>query len=426
MMDEQIALRFQLVSETAHWRTATVGLTDLENFASPQAWQAVETYLGLGIRRHLQELVRTVAFELDAVEADIRAAGTLVDLQRARRRLQRFRERYLQAETVLEFYGHAIRSRTTTRLAQMLTACDILARQSMAAPLAALGLTPPPVLVYLDRGLGASILRAHLRYWSGASVSPAAAIKVTRFNLFRPTSLLHEAGHQVAHLTGWNNELPAMLRRGVPDAAVAELWAGWATELGPDLLAFAHAGYGAVAALHDVVAGERTQVFAHPIGDPHPIAWLRVLVGVEMCVRFYGAGPWDTLKQAMIATYPLSDAPPSLRSMLERSVAQLPKIVDIGLRSRMRAYGGRALADVVDPVRVGPAALDDLARTAGPALTTSTHYLTSEGLRLLARSALQVAVYPERAQQTTQDFEDWMRRLGKLAVAAAAPAASAA
>jgi hypothetical protein len=425
-MDEPTALRFQLTSEIAHWRTATAGLTDVENFASPQAWRAVEAYLGLAIRRHCLELVRSVAAELDAVEADLRAARTPADVARTRGRLHRFRRRYLQAETILEFYGHAIRSRTTTRLGELLCACDVLARQSMITPLRPLGITVPPVLVYLDRGLGASILRANLRLWDGGALSPAAAIKLTRFNLFRPTSMLHEAGHQVAHLTGWNDELPAALRRGVPDAAVGELWAGWATELGPDLLAFAHAGYGAVAALHDVVAGEATQVFAHPVGDPHPIAWLRVLVGVEMCVRSYGTGPWDVLRQALLTTYPVSDAPAAVRALLERSVAQLPRIVDIGLRSPMRAFGGRMLADVIDPGRVSPAALAELARTAGPALTTSTHYLTHDGLRLLARSAYELAVHPERADAITAEFEAWMRRLGGLTAARPAVAVPAA
>jgi hypothetical protein len=413
-MDAAQALHFQLRSEAAHWRTATVGLTDVENFAAPEAWQALEDYLGVALRRHLGELVRTVAYELDAVEADIRAARALVDLQRVHARMHRFRRRYLQAETVLEFYGHAVRSRTTTRLAEVLRACDTLAYQSMVAPLAPLRITPPRVLVYLDRGLGASILRAGLRYWEGGGLSPAAAIKLTRFNLFRPTSMLHEAGHQVAHLTSWNTELPAALRRGVPDAAVGELWAGWATELGPDLLAFAHSGYGAVAALHDVVAGESRQVFNYPLGDPHPIAWLRVLVGVEMCVRSYGAGPWDALRQALLVSYPTTDAPAALRQLLERSVAQLPRIVEIGLQSRMRAFGGRALADVVDPQRVSPAALAALERSAGPALTTSSHYLSTEGLRLLARSALQVTVDPDHAGDAARDCEGWMRRLGGL------------
>ena len=42
MMDEASAHRFQLRSQLAHWRTAVHGLAELENFAAPQAWQALE------------------------------------------------------------------------------------------------------------------------------------------------------------------------------------------------------------------------------------------------------------------------------------------------------------------------------------------------------------------------------------------------
>jgi len=416
-MDEREARSRELVSQLAHWRTASVGLADLENFAAPEAWRALDAYLGLAVRRHLTEAVTGVLLELDAVSADLRAARTDADLARVQQRVQRFRRRYLQIETVLEFFGHAVRSRTTTRLGELLRACDVLAGLAMAPALRPLSLPVPPVLVYLDRGLGASILRAGLRLWDGGSVSPAAAIKITRFNLYRPTSLLHEVGHQVAHLTAWNTELPAALRRDVPDRAVAEAWAGWATELGPDLFAFAHTGYGAVAALHDVVAGESRQVFSYLPGDPHPIAWLRVLVGIEMCVRSYGAGPWDELRQAWLATHPLASAPPDLQPLLRGSVAQLPRIVEIGLRTRMRAFAGRSLGDVVDPTRVSPTALAQLRRAAGPGLLPSDHQLRTEGLRLLALSSLDVATRPERAAETTRAYESWMRRLGTLAPA---------
>jgi hypothetical protein len=415
MMADAEALRFELSSEAAHWRTAVVGLSDVENFAAAQAWQALEGYLGVAVRRHLTELVRGVALEIDAAQADLLAAATLADVQRVRERLHRFRRRYLQAETVLEFYGHAVRSRTTTRLAELLRACDVLAAKSMEKPLRPLGIQAPPVLVYIDRGLGASILRAGLRLWDGGSPSPAAAVKLTRFNLFRPTSMLHEAGHQVAHLTGWNAEFAQALRNGISDQAAAAAWAGWATELGPDLLAFAHAGYGAVAALHDVVSAESPRVFSYPVADPHPIPWLRVLAGVEMCVRSYGTGPWDTLRRAWLTTHPPSHAPAELRELLDRCQAQLPRVIELGLHTPMRAFGGRALADVVDPALVSPAGLAALERSAGGALLTSSHYLMREGIRLLARSALDVAVRPERAAAAAGEYETWMRRLGALA-----------
>ncbi len=78
-----------------------------------------------------------------------------------------------------------------------------------------LGPPVPPVLTYVDRALGASILRSGLRLWDGRSISVAAAIKVTRNNLggARPTAILHEAGHQAAFTLGWNDELAGAFRR---------------------------------------------------------------------------------------------------------------------------------------------------------------------------------------------------------------------
>ena len=76
MMDEASAHRFQLRSQLAHWRTAVHGLAELENFAAPQAWQALEHYLGLSLQGHLKEAVTGVELELDAIDADLRAART--------------------------------------------------------------------------------------------------------------------------------------------------------------------------------------------------------------------------------------------------------------------------------------------------------------------------------------------------------------
>jgi hypothetical protein len=412
MITEADALRLQLRSLTAHWRTAIKGLSELGSFAAPESWQQLEAYLDMAIRRHLTEAGTGITLELDAIEADLRAAQSLLDLERVEQRVHRFRRRYLQVETVFEFYGHTMRARGTPRLAEILLAYDFLAKRSMDAVLTPLGIQCPPVLVYLDAGLGASILRAGVRLWDGGSLSPAAAIKLTRFNIYRPTSMLHEAGHQVAHLTGWNDELRAALRKGIPDLQVAQAWEGWASELGPDLIAFAHSGYGAIAALHDVVMGEAQQVFNYPLGDPHPIAFLRVLVGIQMCIRFFGSGPWDTLARSWQATHRLSAAPADLQPLLARSVEQLPRIVEIGLRTPMRSFGGRALADIVNPSRVSPTALDQLARDAGQALGTSQHWLRTEGLRILAQHALLIAVEPERASELTSEYEASMRRLG--------------
>ena len=420
MTDDLTALRTQVARQVAHWQAAVIWLRDPETFASAAAWQTLERYLDVALRRQLQEAADRLARQADVLAAELRAAATAAELERLRVAVIAFRRRYLQVETALEFYGQAINSRTSPRLAGMLAACDILAAQSMQQVLTPLRREVPPLLTYVDKGLGASILRAGLRLWDGGSLSPAAAVKITHQNLLRPTALIHETGHQVAHIVGWNDELAALLQRELAPASagVAAAWSSWASEIAADTHAFVHTGYGAVAALHDVVSGGPT-VFRNNPGDPHPIAYLRVLLGTAMCTRFYGAGPWDGLAHAWRLSYPIHTAPPTVRALVQRSEPLLPRIAELCLLAPLRAFGGRPITAIVDPLRVRPDALERLVADAGPALTTSSHWLRREGLRLLALSSYRAATEPERATDVAAQYEVWMLRLGRPLAAVA-------
>jgi hypothetical protein len=420
LTDDTAALRMQVARQVAHWRAAAAGLQDLDNFASGAAWRTLERYLDIAIRRHLGEAVDRLAREADALAAELRAAFTMQQLEQVRLRVIDFRRRYLQVETALEFYGDAVNSRTTPRLAGLLSACDTLAVLSMRVVLEPLGRAVPPILTYVDKGLGASILRAGLRLWDGGSVSPAAVLKITRQNLRRPTALIHESGHQVAHLAGWNQELAALLRRELSPVStdLADTWAGWSSEIAADTHAFVHTGYGAVAALHDVVAGGST-VFRLTPGDPHPLAYLRVLLAVQMCVRFYGAGPWDDLGRAWVVSQPVASAPGDARELIERSLPLLPRIAELCLLAPMRGLGGKPITALVDPLRVRPDALARLTQEAGGSLTTSSDWVRREGLRLLALTSFRAATEPDRATEIAAQYEEWMLRLGTPVAAAA-------
>jgi hypothetical protein len=419
LTDELAARRLQVARQVAHWQIATVGLRDLTNFAAESAWRSLERYLDVALRSHLEDAAEQLTRRAAVLAAELRAATTAADLEQVRVHVVQFRRRYLQVETALTFFGEAINSRTTPRLGTLLRACDSLALSSMESVLRPLRRDMPPVLTYVDKGLGASILRAGLRLWDGGTLSPAAAIKITRQNLLRPTALIHESGHQVAHILGWNEELAAALGRGLAEAPdVAEAWSATASEIAADCFAFVHTGYGSVAALHDVVSGGPT-VFRRVPGDPHPVAYIRVLLGVEMCVRFYGAGPWDDLARAWVASYPLGTAEAGTRSLLERSLPLLSRIVEICLRTPMRSFGGRPLSAWVDPRRVRPDALAQLARDAGGSIGSPV-WLGRESLRLLALSSLRYATEPERAEQIAKDSEAWMLRLGEEPVPKAA------
>jgi hypothetical protein len=407
------AIRSQLLRQVSHWVSAAQRL-DPDDLASAESWSHLERYLGLSLHKHLESVIARLCAEADVLTSMARAAQSPTAIRELQQRLLRFRHQFMRAETTLDFYADAINTRTSPHVTGLLRACDILAHRSMALLLDQLGHTTPVVLTYVDKGLGASILKAGLRLWDGGAESPAAAIKVVRHNLLRPTALIHEAGHQIAHICDWNRELSQTLEDGLRDAddGVAEAWSSWATEIAADAFAFVHTGYASVAALHDVLAGDTPFVFQFAGGDPHPICYLRVLLGIETCRYFYGPGPWDGLAAAWMAGYPIEAANPSTRRLLEASIPLLPRIVRLTLDTPQRAFRGRPLRALVQPERVSPAELQQLQARLGTSLYTSMHWIWEECLRFLALTGWQIATAPANAAEVLKSQEDSMLRLG--------------
>jgi hypothetical protein len=284
-----VTTKRQLLRQIAHWEGASASQGNLEQTASPQAWASLERYMGVALRKHLAESVDQLVREAAVVRAMYNAIREAEHVGCVCREIEAFRMRYLRTKTLVDFFGHAVNTRTNEELSMTLRALDVLATRSMSLVLEPLGRAVPPVLTYLDKGLGASILKAGLRLWDG-SVSPVATVKVTYHNRWRPTALLHEAGYQVAHLLNWNYELSSALSKGVK-RTLGEVCANWASEIATDCFAFVHAGFASLAALSDVVGGDSESVFRWLPSDPHPISYIRVLLGVEMRRQFYGRGP---------------------------------------------------------------------------------------------------------------------------------------
>ena len=413
MTDPIESIRAQTERQVAHWSVAASRLA-LDDLAAPEAWRRLEQYLGVSLRRHLQGVIDRLRQSAEALAALGRSAQTPGELAELRRRLLTFRRQFVRAETTLDYFADAIATRTNAESAALLRACDTLAYRAMAHVLDPLGSTTPPVLTYIDKGLGASILKAGLRLWDAGAASPVAAIKITRHNLLRPTALIHEAGHQVAHITGWNQELALTLSQGLTPVSseLAAVWSAWASEIAADAIAFAHTGFASVAALHDVLAGETPTVFRHTPGDPHPICYLRVLLGVETCRYFYGAGPWDDLARSWMALHSPRHAPAATRRVLDDSMPCLTTIARLTLDTPMQAFKGAKLRSLVQPERVAPRPLNELAERIGPALFTSTHWLWTEPLRILALTGLRVAINPQEFREMLKLQEQSMLRLG--------------
>jgi hypothetical protein len=415
--------RRQAAAEVSHWRLAVEALAELDAVASPEAWGALEQYLRRNVRDRLSGIVAALAAEAETLQRRLDAGGDADDVRAA---LLRLRARYLQVETVLDFYGDAVNSRTSPALRALLRGYDTLASDSMAATLGRLGIDTPLALVYQDRGIGAAILRAGIRLWDQGHPSPAAAIKLTRHNLSYPTALLHETGHQVGHLTGWNAELAAALARllaPVPDLARA--WQSWSSEIAADVHAFAQAGWAPVAALANVVDGTTPTVYRIRFGDPHPFPFVRVLFNVALCRSWFGAGPWDDVAATWMHRHPPDRVGGHGGALARASLGAMTDIVDVCTRQPMAAFRGAPLSGVLDPRQVSPAALDRLAREAGASLLTSSYLRRREPLRILGYLATRAVLDPAGAREHRAQLTRWVSDLGADTATAPAPHAPA-
>jgi hypothetical protein len=139
------------------------------------------------------------------------------------------------------------------------------------------------------------------------------------------------------------------------------------------------------------------------------------MLGVEMCRRFYGMGPWDELADSWTALHRVARADAFTAALIDGILPLLPRVVTLSLLTEMACFRGRRLADLADPQRVSPSALRQLQGAAGPAAFTSTHWIWTECLRLTALSGLRFAAEPERGREVLQQQEDWMVKLGQMA-----------
>lgn len=413
-MAETIDTRSQIRRQVNHWREASIRLSNLDNLASLKSWDNLETYMGISIRNTLLEATNRLKIQGEILQLQMNRVNSEKDTQELRNKLIEYRNQYLQTETTLHFFTDAINTRTNDYIASFLRACDIISQKSLLELLDKFTLPTPPILTYVDKGLGASILKAGLRLWDSNTISPVAAIKVTYHNLFRPTSIQHEAGHQMAHMLKWNSELAKTLYNGLKDDnfQIAEVWSNWSSEIAADAFAFVHSGYASVAALHDVLAGSEYFVFAYNPNDPHPISFLRVLMNIQMCKEFYGNGPWDDLEYEWKSAYNNKNYAITDTSIIEKSIPLIPKIVKLILSTPQTCFRGHSLSGLIDPWKVSPNALIKFELENKHKFNNSS-FVYTECLRILALNGFRTATQSNLFSENTKIQESFMLNLGK-------------
>lgn len=404
----------QVARQLGHWAQAASRLSKLENMASLSAWEGLGLYLNIELKSSLQKSLNRLKQNALLLQSQLREAKSVNQLKRLEINLDKFKRKYLQTETMLDFYTDAINTRTNNDMAALLRACDNIAYNSMKMILEPLGKHTPPVLTYCDKGLGASILKAGLRLWDGETQSPAAAIKVVRHNLYRPTAIIHESGHQIAHILKWNDELANVLYEQLKHHSIelAELWSGWTSEITADTFAFVHTGYASVAGLCDVVSGNSNFIFRYQPLDPHPISYIRLLLGTAMCRLCYGEGPWNQMERVWKRKYNISDAPIEAQELILQSLPLLKKIAQICLQIPMKAFGDKPITYWINPNRVNPQRLLQLTEQAGNSLYISDYWISGESIRLLALGGYQIATAPRQLSRILEQQRKWMLKLG--------------
>ncbi len=150
----------QTERQLQHWHAAAQLLRRHDLVASAQAWASLESYVGASIPAEPACGLRPAAARVRHRAGPLQCRPVAGGAGRGRR-CDRPVPRQLHAvETLVDFYGDAINSRTGPELGAKLKAFDYVAGLSMQRMLRPLGQRTPPVLTYLDKGAGASILRA--------------------------------------------------------------------------------------------------------------------------------------------------------------------------------------------------------------------------------------------------------------------------
>jgi hypothetical protein len=311
----------------------------------PASQTAIENFLISG-RRDLRALVLGFLGWLRSPQS---AAS---DAEGAQRRFAMLRLRFNAVLTQFDLFNDVITQRSENETGVWLSGLDVVSAEALQ--LGEPYYEAPPVICYLDRGVGAAIRRARTRMPGGGD-SPAAIIKVPRERMVGSgiaSSLIHEVGHQAAALLELVESLRPVLRglqlASPRECLVWQFWERWISEIVADFWSVARVGVTSTLGLIGVVSLPRAFVFRINVDDPHPSPWIRVKLSAAIGQALYPDPQWERLTQLWEAYYPLTGLHPDTQqtfAMLERT---MPGLVAVLVNHRPRALRGKSLTEALE------------------------------------------------------------------------------
>jgi hypothetical protein len=320
----------------------------------PGSQVAIEKFLMEG-RRHLRALVRHFLRWLRS------PARQWSDAEQAQRQFTILRLRFNAVVTHFDLFDNVITQRSESETGLWLSGLDVVSADALQ--LKQNYYNPPPVICYLDRGVGAAIRRARTRMPGGGD-NPVAIIKVPRERMVGSgiaSSLVHEVGHQAAALLDLVESLRPVLD-GLGRGSLAEhdawlLWKRWISEIVADFWSIARVGIASTLGLMGVVSLPRAFVFRLNADDPHPTPWIRVKLSAAFGQALYPQPAWDHLAQLWEAYYPLKRLNQTQMRLLRMLEKTTPALVAVLVNHRPAALRGRSLVESLDVGERQPARL---------------------------------------------------------------------
>ncbi|WP_437489551.1 hypothetical protein WME75_10925 [Sorangium sp. So ce1014] len=322
---------------------------------SARQWTLIELELANAAQRIVRP-VRVVAVDdlADAARPEVR--------RRMARRLGSAEIELARAYSFFDTLMDVLTQRLSPELGPLLKGCDALALDALSGRHSALDAVEAPV-VNCDRGFGASVLREGVPTPAGG-VNPLPLIQIPYARLQEKhtlTSVLHEVGHEVQvrlklRLPLARAVADALARAGAP-RQVQSQFAGWVSEIFPDFWAFCATGMAHAATMRDILALPPSQVTRIQPGEPHPVPFVRALLGFDWCRHAFGAGPWDEWERDWRIAYPLERRRSASRALLSACADAIPVVTRVLFVQSFPNLGVGSIPRLFDLEAVSPARL---------------------------------------------------------------------
>lgn len=270
------------------------------------------------------------------------------------------------ALTQFDVFSDAITQRSESDVGVLLSGLDVLARDALNLPNARFEI--PPLVCYLDRGVGAAIRRARTRL-PGGGENPVAIIRIPRERMVGvgiASSLVHEAGHQGAAIL----DLVAALRQAMTPLLATpagtantinpwRFWNRWISEIVADLWSVSRLGVASTLGLMNVVSLPRVFVFRANGDDPHPTPWIRVMLSAEIGRQLYPHPQWDRVSSLWQTLYPDDRRDVEAAAVIAVLKQHVPIFVGWLLRQGIPKLNGLNIRSALSDAQIAPVQLEE-------------------------------------------------------------------